>query len=119
VLADVVDICTGRYQATANRFRFFTTADKVALLPEEEELTASYARFVVPDRAGVLAGITNALSTNGVNVLSIHQGTPDQFGKATIQVVTHPLRSRSFFSAIGTIDSSGLTLQPTATLRRL
>jgi homoserine dehydrogenase len=119
VLADVVDLCAGRYQATANRFRFFTTAEEVSLLPEDAELTASYARFVVPDRAGVLAGITNALSTHGVSILSIHQGTPDTSGSAVIQVVTHPLRSHSFFSAIRMIDSSGLTLQPTTTLRRL
>jgi len=119
ILADVVDVCTGRYQATASRFRFFSAAHDVALLPEDAELTGSYARFHVPDRAGVLASITQIFSQHGVSILSIHQGTPDAQGHATIEVVTHPLTSRSFFAAIHSIDGQQVTLTPTVTLRRL
>ncbi len=119
VLADVVDVCTGRYLATASRFQFFTSANAVPLLPEDEEITSSYARFVVADKPGVLAGITGLLSKQGVSVLNIHQGTPDRSGQALIEVSTHPLRSADFFAAINAIDKSGLTLMPTVTLRRL
>lgn len=119
VLADVVDVCTGRYQATAQRFEFFTNVREVRVLPEAEEVTGSYARFSVSDRPGVLAGITNALSKRGVSVLSIHQGTPGTSGKAIVEIVTHPLRGGSFFEAITEIDRSGLTLEPTVILRRL
>jgi homoserine dehydrogenase len=119
ILADVVDVCTGRYQATATRFSFFSAAHDVVFLPEDAEMTGSYARFLVPDRAGVLAGITQLFSQHGVSILSIHQGTPDGQGRATIEVVTHPLTSRSFFAAIHAIDDSRLTLKPTVTLRRL
>ena len=119
ILADVVDVCTGRYQATTSRFRFFSAAHDVALLPEDAELTGSYARFHVPDRAGVLASITQIFSQHGVSILSIHQGTPDAQGHATIEVVTHPLTSRSFFAAIHSIDGQQVTLTPTVTLRRL
>jgi homoserine dehydrogenase len=45
VLADVVDVCTGRYQNTAKRFQFFTSAQEAHLLPEADEVTGSYARF--------------------------------------------------------------------------
>jgi homoserine dehydrogenase len=119
VLADVVDVCTGRYQATASRFQFFTSAHAVRLLPESEEVTSSYARFLVTDKPGVLAGITSLLSKQGVSVLNIHQGTPDRAGRALIEVSTHPLKSADFFAAITAIDHSGLTLQPTITFRRL
>jgi homoserine dehydrogenase len=119
VLADVVDVCTGRYQATASRFQFFTSARAVDMLPEAEEVTSSYARFSVADKPGVLAGITNELSKQGVSVLNIHQGTPDMKGRALIELSTHPLRSADFFAAIHAIDRSGLVLQPTFTLRRL
>jgi len=119
VLADVVDVCTGRYSATASRFQFFTSAIAVPLLPEDEEVTSSYARFAVADKPGVLAGITGLLSKQGVSVLNIHQGTPDRNGQALIEVSTHPLRSADFFAAIHAIDKSGLTLKPTVTLRRL
>jgi predicted amino acid-binding ACT domain protein len=115
----VVDVCTGRYQATASRFQFFTSAHAVPLLAESDEITSSYARFVVPDKPGVLAGITGLLSKQGVSVLNIHQGTPDRSGQALIEVSTHPLKSADFFAAITAIDRSGLTLKPTVTLRRL
>ncbi len=119
VMADVVDVCTGRYQATARRFRFFTNAEPLTFLPEDEEVTSSYARFAVPDRAGILAGITNGLSQQGVSVLSIHQGAADAQGHACIEITTHPLRGGHFLKAIKHIDDSGLTLHPTVTLRRL
>jgi homoserine dehydrogenase len=119
VLADVVDICTGRYQATAKRFQFFTNAQAVSILPESEEVTGSYARFVVPDRPGILAGITNELSKHGISVSSIHQGTPSAAGEAVIEIITHPLRAGDFFTAINAIDHSRLTLRPTTILRRL
>ncbi len=119
VLADVVDVASGRYQHTASRFAFFRGGKDINFLPESEEYTGSYARFAVPDRAGVLAGISNVLSAHGVSVLSIHQGEPDEAGSALIEVVTHPVRGGSFLTAVEAIDSSGLTLKPTVTLRRL
>ncbi|MBA2481007.1 MAG: homoserine dehydrogenase, partial [Planctomycetes bacterium] len=119
VLADVVDVVSGRYALTCRRFAFFTASQVLAFVPENDEYTGSYARFAVPDRPGILAGITNVLSANGVSVLSIHQGEPDTSGTALIEVVTHPLRGGSFLTAVAEIDRTGLTLQPTVTLRRL
>jgi homoserine dehydrogenase len=118
VLADVVDVCSGRYQVTAKRFTFFQGGTQPTFLSESDEHTGSYARFVVPDRAGILAGITQALSTHGVSVLSIHQGEPAQ-GRAMIEIVTHPLRGGAFLSAIENIDRQGLTMESTVCLRRL
>jgi homoserine dehydrogenase len=92
VLADVVDVCTGRYLATASRFQFFTSAHSVQMLPESEEVTSSYARFIVADKPGVLAGITGLLSKQGVSVLNIHQGTPDRNGQALIAAKKSALR---------------------------
>jgi homoserine dehydrogenase len=118
VIADIVDVCLGRYQLTAQHFALFRGRSEPAFLAESEEHTGSYARFVVPDRAGVLAGITQQLSQHGVSVLSIHQGEPSE-GRALIEIVTHPLRGGSFLSAIDSIDRRGLTLEPTVCLRRL
>jgi len=118
VLADVVDVASGRYQQTARRFTFFQGGTEPTYLGESDEHTGSYARFVVPDRAGILAGITQALSEHGVSVLSIHQGEPAA-GRAMIEIVTHPLRGGAFLSAIEHIDRMGLTMEPTVCLRRL
>jgi homoserine dehydrogenase len=119
VLADVVDVATGRYQHTAAQFAFFRGGREIAFLPESEEHTGSYARFVVPDKPGILAGITQRLSNHGVSVLSIHQGEPQAGTRAMIEIVTHPLRGGSFLSAVADIDRNGLTLEPTVCLRRL
>ena len=88
------------------------------ILPEAEEITGAYARFSVADKPGVLAGITAALSAAGASVSSIHQGQA-QDGKATIDVVTHPLRLGAIQEAVVAIDRSGLTSAPTVVLRRL
>lgn len=119
VLADVVDVVSGRYQATAGAYRFFNSATTPAVLPEADELTGTYARFGVADRPGVLAGITAALSRHGANVLSIHQGVANAAGQAFIEVVTHPLRLGSMQAAVAEIDRAQLTIVPTTLLRRL
>ncbi len=119
VLADVIDVVSGRYQATAGAFRFFHGGSDLAFVAEIDEVTATYARFVVADKPGVLAGVATALSKHGANVLSIHQGQADPAGRATIEVVTHPLRLGSMQAAVNEIDRSGLTITTTTLLRRL
>jgi homoserine dehydrogenase len=120
VLADVVDVLTGT-AATSAHYAFLDPAQAkpVQLLGEDDETTGSYARFHVPDRPGVLAGITVTLGKAGISVLGIHQGRPAADGSATIEVITHPSRGGAFLRAVAEIDSSGLTLRPTVTLRRL
>ena len=119
VLADVVDVVSGRYQATAGAYRFFQGGSTLTFIPEADELTATYARFVVADKPGVLAGVATSLSKHGASVLSIHQGQADVAGRATIEVVTHPLRLGNMQRAVAEIDSSGLTITATTLLRRL
>jgi homoserine dehydrogenase len=114
-----VDVATGRYQNTAARFHFFTSATAVPLLPEEDEVTGSYARFSVTDKPGVLAGLTAELNKRGVSVLSMHQGKPNPKREASIEICTHVVLSRDFFAAIHAIDASDLTIEPTVTLRCL
>lgn len=119
VLADVVDVASGRYQATTAHYRFFQPASAPAFLPETEEITSSYARFLVPDRPGVLAGIINSLAHHGASVLSIHQGAADPQGQTSIEVTTHPMRGGAFLAAVSEVDRRGLTLSPTTCYRRL
>ena len=119
ILADVMSLAAGSYQATAKAFQFFSPERQWTLVTKQREISARYARFVVPDRAGILAGITNSLSANGVSILSIHQGAPGGDGRATIEVITHPLDALHFASAIASIDASGLTLEATVSYRSL
>ena len=119
VLADVVDVVSGRYLATAGAYRFFQGGSTLSFIPEADELTATYARFLVADKPGVLAGVATSLSKHGASVLSIHQGQANGAGHATIEVVTHPLRLGNMQDAVKEIDCSGLTITATTLLRRL
>ena len=119
VLADLVDVATGRYQETANRFRFFGGEAGPQVLPEEDEVTASYGRFRVKDRSGVLAELTGLLSRHGVSLLSVHQSEPDAAGVAVFEVTTHPVQARDFFSAVRAIDAADFTVAPSVILRRM
>jgi len=112
VLADVIDLATGRYQMTAQRFRFFASGTPATVLPESEEVTAGYVRFAVNDRPGVLAGIASTLSNHGVSLLSLHQSEADPTGQTCIEAITHPHQRASFRQAIASIDSTGLTTRP-------
>ncbi|MDA3960268.1 MAG: homoserine dehydrogenase [Planctomycetota bacterium] len=119
VLSDLIDIAVGSYQRTAEYFRFFAGGEPSTILPEEDEFTASYARFRVKDEPGVLAQMTATLSKHGVSLRAVHQGEPDADSTAEIEVTTHPTRGGAFLSAVKEIDQAGITVQPTVCLRRL
>jgi len=119
MLADLVDVATGRYQETMRRFRFFEGATPVRILPEAEELTASYARFTVRDEPGVLALLATTLSKHGVSVLSVHQSEPADEDRAVIEITTYPCRGGEFLQAIRELDATQITLAPTVILRRM
>jgi homoserine dehydrogenase len=119
VLADVVDVVSGRYQATVGHYGFFTGEVSPTIRDEADEITAGYARFTVADRPGVLAGIASALSQAGASIHSIYQGAAQPDTTTTIEVVTHPLRLGTFRAAIAIIDHQGLTVAPTRVLRKL
>lgn len=110
ILADVVDIATGRYQGTAKRFRFLQEVPVLSVIPESDEHTASYIRFTVPDRAGVLAAICQHLSSRNISILSVNQDLPAADHTAIIEITTHPCRSGDFFEAVAAIQRAGLTV---------
>lgn len=120
VLADLVDIATGRYRETASRFKFFQDGEPVVHVPENEEISASYARFRVADRPGVLAQLTRHLGEAGVSILSIVQPeSATEDGIASVEITTHPCRGADFFNAVRAIEAAGLTDEPVVVWRRL
>ena len=104
VLADLVDVATGRYQQTADRFAFFRNKEAVTVLNAEDDHTAFYARFSVADQTGVLAGMCQILSDAQVSLRSVHQSDSND-GAATVEITTHPCRAGDFNDAIRQIDS--------------
>jgi homoserine dehydrogenase len=119
VLSDTIDVALGRAEQTFGSYGFFNQPKPPAFLPEAEERTASYARFLTPDKPGILAGITQILSTKGISIRSIYQGEADAQGQASIELVTHPTRGGDFLDAVAAIDQGGLTVAPSVCYRRL
>lgn len=119
VVADLADVAVGRYALTATSFGFFQTGSAGRFLSESDEQTGSYARFVTPDRPGVLAGIATALSKHGISIRSLRQGDPAAAGTATIEITTHPAQGGAFLRAVSHIDEAGLTVSPTTCWRLL
>jgi len=119
VLSDVIDVALGRAEQTFGSFGFVHHPTPPSFLPEAEERTASYARFVSPDKPGILAGITQILSSKGISIRSIFQGESDEKGQASIELVTHPARGGDFLDAVTEIDQKKLTAAPSVCYRRL
>ena len=119
VLADVIDVALGKTLASFNNFKFFNNPQPTPFLPESDELTGSYARFVTPDKPGVLAGITNIFASHSISVRSMFQAEPDSEGRATIEVVTHPVLGGAFLNAVAEIDRMGITTAPSVCYRKL
>lgn len=119
VIADLVDVASGRYLETVRHFRFFQGGEPVRIVTEDDEVSASYARFAVEDRPGVLAQIARELAERRVSIRSLYQGEAPAGGGALVEVTTHPCRGGDFFAAVEAIDGAGLTRQPTVLLRRV
>lgn len=119
VLSDLVSIASGAYGKISGHFGYFNTTKKVPLLAEADEQTGSYGRFHVKDEPGVLASITNILSTYGINILSVNQIVDARAKHATVEVVTHPSLTGDFLKAIAKIDSCDFVVEPTVILRRM
>lgn len=119
VISDLVGIATGAYQETAGVFSFFEPSETMPLVPEREELTGSYARFTVPDRPGVLAGISSALAAREISIMSLRQDRPDHETKAVLEIITHPCASGDFLDAIAAMERDHLLVGTPTLLRRI
>jgi homoserine dehydrogenase len=119
VLSDVIDVALGRAEQTFGSFGFVHQPKPPHFLAEADERTASYARFVTPDKPGILAGITQVLSARNISIRSIYQEETDEHQQASIELVTHPARGGDFLEAVAEIDRKGLTVATTVCYRRL
>ena len=73
VVADLVDVATGRAAQSFSRLDLWREAPAFALQPAEEISRRYYIRFNVEDRPHVLADITDILGRNGISIASVIQ----------------------------------------------
>lgn len=73
VVADIVDMATGRTAATFPRLDLWQEQPPLPVQPAEEMRRRYYLRFNVEDRPHVMADITDILGRQGISIASIIQ----------------------------------------------
>ena len=112
VLSDLVDIATGAYQITAQRFQFFKVSEQLPVCTASELTTSAYTRFAVKDERGVLAQITAIMSKHNISLHKVRQQEMKK-GIAELELSTHPHAWSDFTQALHDMQTAGL-LQGTA-----
>lgn len=79
VVADVIDVATGRAKPTFDRLDLWGESEPLPVQPAEEVSRRFYLRFTVEDRPHVFADIADILGLKGISLASIIQHeTPEQ-----------------------------------------
>jgi homoserine dehydrogenase len=108
VVADLIDIARGE---TGPAFAMpVASLAKTTRAPLGEQMGRSYLRFIVTDRAGVLAEITAAMRDGGVSIESLSQRGVTAEGAAVVAIVTHECRAENVSAALGLLQGSASLL---------
>lgn len=116
VVADLIDVATGRAQLTFRALRLWTPE---AIGPEPRPATEVrsrfYVRLLVVDRAGVLADVARAFADEGISIASViqHEALDDREGDVVpLVIVTHTAITGRFRTALAQIDARRLATEP-------
>ncbi|MBW3541574.1 MAG: homoserine dehydrogenase [Planctomycetes bacterium] len=115
VLADLIDVATGRAQLTFPRLDVWSERPPIPILPADEIERRYYLRFNVEDRPHVFADIADILGRNGISLASIIQHEAPEPDEETgdeseqpivpLVVMTHRTREGSIRAADAELDS--------------
>ena len=103
VVADIIDIARGRTTPT-----FGIPAQSLANLPATPIATrrgAYYLRLMVLDQVGVLAEVAQALSAQGVSIVTFVQRGRDPGGLVPVVLTTHETDEASMERGLAVIDA--------------
>jgi len=108
VVADVIDMVTGRTQITFRTLQFWSRdQSSVALCDHTQVSGRYYLRLSVDDCPGVLGQITSVLGGNGVSIASVIQHeSSEQNGQNVVPLVimTHSVPDGAVSKALAEID---------------
>ncbi len=104
VVADLIDIARGE---TGPAFAMpVASLARSGRAPSGDRMGRSYLRFIVADRAGVLAEITAAMRDAGVSIESLSQRGVTAEGAAVVAMVTHEGREANVTKALALLEGS-------------
>ena len=111
VVADIIDLARQLGAVGGQRPFDFAMPDAqdtnaLSVLPMEEVETASYLRFKVEDRPGVMAELSGVLSAGNIDIDAILQPqATDADGLATICLITDRVREGRLNEALGRLEA--------------
>lgn len=120
VVSDISDCI--RYAGSDNVILLASdnTNNKDILLVDIEETSSEfYLRINVNDEAGVLANITEILSSLGISIEGIHQKESSQSGSVPVIIITHKTLEKTINIAIKKIEAMNAVVNETIKLRIL
>ncbi len=104
VVADLIDIARGE---TGPAFAMpVASLARSGRASAGERVGKSYIRFIVADRAGVLAEITAAMRDASVSIESLSQRGVTAEGAAVVAMVTHECREENVTKALALLEGS-------------
>ncbi|MFD1381792.1 homoserine dehydrogenase [Rhodanobacter aciditrophus] len=109
VVADIIDVARTLTADPTNRVPHLAfQADRLSdleVLPMEEIECGFFLNMTIQDRAGVLANITQILSTNGISIESVIQREREGSELVPLVVMTHDVKERNMNAAIAAIEA--------------
>jgi homoserine dehydrogenase len=109
VVGDLIDVVTGRAQATASVLNLWgETTAPVRRTPPRQIRSRCYLRFTIADRPGVLAALAHSLGEHNISIASVIQHDPGDDAPANspvpLVIMTHTAAEAELASALHEID---------------
>lgn len=109
VIADVIDVARTLTADPDNRVPHLAfqpnSLSDLMVLPVDEIESGYFLNMTIKDRAGVLANITQILSTNGISIESLIQREREGSEMVPLVVMTHIVKERNMNAAIAAIEA--------------
>ncbi len=123
VVADLIDVATGRAAITARVLdRWSTDSPPIPLLPASQGRRRNYLRFSIADRPGVVAALATILGDRGISIASVIQHEPAPAdedgapGPVPLVIMTHLAVERDLRAAVAEIDRLDVVRAPSVRL---
>lgn len=115
VVADIIDIASGRKTSTFNVP--VSLLKKAKFVPIEEHEGAYYMRLTVIDKSGVLAGIASIFKDENISLESLLQRGRLSGKPVSIVLITHETTENAILNALKKLAKSKYVIEPPCIIR--
>jgi homoserine dehydrogenase len=110
VISDVLEIALGTAPLLFARLPLLTKKRELPFVPSSQIVSRNYLRVTALDVPGVMAKITNVLSSRGISLAGVNQHESKAGQPVPIVITTHEAKDGDVVKALGEIDQlQGIT----------